>query len=99
MVATTALQVALVLSAPRTTAGHQQLELFVLMGGVRKSGECRQDRKSWKITPIDDERVLHHHDISVGTCKYLPLAVPTRPEDDAAGSCITCAVMGVLPWR
>ena len=45
MVPTTALQVALVLSGPRTTAGHRQSELFVLIGGVGRSGECRQNRK------------------------------------------------------
>ena len=39
MVPTTALQVALVLSGHRAAAGHQQLELFVLIGGVGRSGE------------------------------------------------------------
>ena len=59
VVPTTALQVALVLSRPRATAGHRQSELFVLIGGVGRSGECRQDGNFLEIALIDDQSVLH----------------------------------------
>ena len=48
VVRTTALQVTLVLSGPRTIARHQQLELFVLIGRVGMPGECFEDQKGSK---------------------------------------------------
>ena len=48
VVPTTALQATLVLSRPRTIAGYQHLELFVLSGSMGRPGECREDREKWK---------------------------------------------------
>ena len=48
VVPTTALQATLVLSRPRTIAGYQHLELFVLIGSMGRPGECREDREKWK---------------------------------------------------
>ena len=36
------------MSRPRTIAGYQHLELFVLIGSMGRPGECREDREKWK---------------------------------------------------
>ena len=65
----------------------------------RKVRRGSPEPKIVDFAPLDDGTCAPHHALSVGTYKYLHLAVLLGPGNDATSSCITCVSMGVLPWQ